>query len=291
MTPEPFVILQASDLHIGSPYRPQVADALVRWVDETPCDLLALAGDFTQRAKVAEYHTARELVDRLGDRPTVVTPGNHDLPVFRVFERLVAPYKNYRAHISEALDSVRVCPRATVVCLNSTAAHRAIVNGRLSPRQMDFAARAFSEAPDEHIRIVVTHHAMVRAPDWIVDRPIPGVPGILARFREMGVDVILSGHLHRAFTASSRDIDPRSAEDEPIWLVYSGSATSSRGRARESGENTVNRIEIHQEHLLIEHFIYSRDQGVFAPFERRTAPRRGAQGGPLLERLDSIRMD
>lgn len=290
MTPDPFVILQASDLHVGSPYRPEVADALVRWVETTPCDLLALAGDYTQRAKVAEYEIVRGLLERLGDRPTVVTPGNHDIPVYRVLERIFAPFRNYRAYVSDELDSVRVLERATVVSLNSAEPHRAVVNGRLRAAQLDLAENAFARAPAGHVRIVMTHHAMVQAPDWIVDRPLPGVPAILERFRGMGVDLILSGHLHRAFTASSRDIYPHASEDGPIWLVYSGSATSSRGRAREAGENTVNRIEVHQEHLVIEHYIYSRDQGSFAPFERRTAPRRGASGGALLARLDSARM-
>lgn len=287
----PFIILQASDFHVGSVYRPEVGDALVRWVQDTPCDLLALAGDYTQRAKPGEFQEFASLLDRMGDRPTVLTPGNHDVPVYRVFERLVSPFRNYRRFISEHLDSVIRTEGATVVALCSVAPRRAIVNGRIRPRQLEFAARAFADAPDTDMRIVVTHHAMVRAPDYIVDHPLPGVDHILRRFRDMGVDLVLSGHLHRAFTASSLDIYPHEAPEGPIWLVYSGSATSSRGRARESGENTVNRIEVHQEHLVVEHYIYLRDLGSFEPFERRTAPRRGAAGGPLLMQLDDVRTE
>jgi len=289
LDPPPFVILQASDLHTGSVFRPEVADALVQWVERTPCDLLALAGDFTQRAKVREYKVFQELLRRFGDRPTVVTPGNHDVPLYRIFERIATPFKNYRRYVSDALDTVTNVDGAVVVSLCSAAPRRAIVNGRIGPHQLAFAEAAFEAAGEEDIRIVVTHHAMVQAPDYIVDRPLPGVAKVLGRFREMGVDLILSGHLHRAFTASSLDIFPHQAPEGPIWLVYSGSATSSRGRARESGENTVNRIEVHEEHLVVEHYIYSREQRSFEPFERRTAPRRGAAGGPLLRQLDEAR--
>lgn len=288
---DPFVILQASDLHVGRVYRPEVGDALVHWVRETPCDLIALAGDYTQRAKVSEFQEFAKLLERFGDRPTVLTPGNHDVPLYRMVERFIFPFRNYRRFVTDDLNSVTRADGATAVALCSMAPRRAIVNGRITDRQLAYAEEAFDSAPAGDLKIVVTHHAMVQAPDYIVDRPLPGVPYLLGRFRDMGVDLILSGHLHRAFTASSLDIYPHDASDGPVWLVYSGTATSSRGRARESGENTVNRIEVHEEHLVVEHYIYSRKQQSFEPFERRTAPRRGAAGGPLLKHLDDVRTE
>ena len=61
----------------------------------------------------------------------VVTPGNHDVPLYRVWERVFAPLRNYREFISPELDTVTKINGATVVSLNTTAPHRAIVNGRL----------------------------------------------------------------------------------------------------------------------------------------------------------------
>ncbi len=180
--------------------------------------------------------------------------------------------------------------RATVVSLNSAAPHRAIVGGRLRDAQLDFAAQAFADGPGDVHRILVTHHAMVPAPDYRRERPVPGVARILTRLRAMGVELVLSGHLHRSFVASSLDAYPHRAPEGPIWLAHSGTATSSRGRTRERGENTVNRIEVHQEHLVVEHFIYSGERG-FTPFERRTVPRRGTTGVPTPPRAIHARAE
>ena len=55
-------------------------------------DVIVASGDFTQRAKAAQFAAAREFLDRLPHVPLVVVPGNHDVPLYRVFERLFAPY-------------------------------------------------------------------------------------------------------------------------------------------------------------------------------------------------------
>src|SRR5690606_38883914 len=109
-------------------------------------DLIVVSGDFTQRAKVHEYQAARAWLDRLPQVPLVVTPGNHDVPVYRVWERLTAPYRNYRSWISPDLDTVTRIPGLVVVALNSTAPLRAIVNGRIDRAQIEFAATAFAQA-------------------------------------------------------------------------------------------------------------------------------------------------
>src|SRR5690606_21564769 len=88
-------VLHASDLQIGKPYRAWAAEALVRTAEEVTPDLVVIAGDLTQRAKPREYRLAREVLSHFGETPVVVTPGNHDVPVYRVWERLFAPYRNW----------------------------------------------------------------------------------------------------------------------------------------------------------------------------------------------------
>ena len=108
-------ILHGSDLHLGKRFKPEAADAFQKSIRALDPDLLVLSGDFTQRAKLREYQQARDYLRSLPDLPVVVTPGNHDVPLYRFWERLLAPLRNYREFISPELDTVTVVPGATVV--------------------------------------------------------------------------------------------------------------------------------------------------------------------------------
>ena len=81
-------ILHGSDLHFGKPHLPRVAAAFHEAARRAEPDAIVLAGDFTQRAKVREYRQARECFDSLPNVPVIVTPGNHDIPLYRVHESI-----------------------------------------------------------------------------------------------------------------------------------------------------------------------------------------------------------
>ncbi len=268
-------ILHGSDLHFGKPHAPDAAEAFLATVEEVAPDLIVLSGDFTQRAKVKEYRAARAYLDRLPDVPTVVTPGNHDIPLYRVFERLLDPYRNYRKWIAPDLDQVVEAPGAVVVALNSTTPRRAIVNGRLEESQLDFARRAFGDAPSGSIRIAVMHHHLAPAPDYEGDRPVPNARGILDAFFEMGVELVLGGHLHRAYIGNSLDVYPGNDRDRGIVIVQSGTTTSRRGRARESTKNSCNVIRVLEDRLEVVHYMHFSELRGFAPFSVHAFPRWG----------------
>jgi len=61
-----------------------------------------------------------------------------------------------------------------------------------------------------------------------------GAEAALRCFERWGVDLILGGHLHRAYTACPRDGFPEIGDSE-ILIVECGTTTSSRGRGRERG--------------------------------------------------------
>ena len=139
-------VLHGSDLHFGKHFDPDAAAIFRELVDTLTPDLIVLSGDFTQRAKLREYRAARDFLSDLPEIPVVVTPGNHDVPLYRFWERALAPFWKYRRFISRELDSVTQIEGATVVSLSSAAPRRAIVNGRLRKAQILFAARAFQGA-------------------------------------------------------------------------------------------------------------------------------------------------
>ncbi len=266
-------ILHASDLHFGKAYDPEAARAFRLALEELVPDLIVLSGDFTQRAKVGEYRQARELIGALPPVPVVVTPGNHDVPLYRVWERVWAPLRNYREHISPDLDSVTRVEGVTVVALNSTAPHRTIVNGRLRDRQLRFAAGAFRDAPEGDLRVLVTHHNLQPAPDYGPYQVLPGFQGVLRALAAMGVDLVLGGHLHRGWVGRSREAYPDGSQGRRVILAHSGTTTSRRGRAGEEGANSFNLIRVARHQMEITHFLRTVGRGGFSFAATHTFPR------------------
>ena len=268
-------LVHASDVHFGEPFRPSAAEAFIAAVNRIAPDAIVISGDFTQRAKVHEYEAAAAFLKRLPDLPLVVTPGNHDVPVYRVFERLVASRRNYRRYINDELDTVTRIAGATVVSLDSTSPYTAIVNGRIRPSQLDFARAAFAASPEGDVRIVVAHHNLARAPDYDGDAAVPRAGHILKAFSEMGVELVLGGHLHRAYVSDALDVVPKEEIDVGVVIVQSGTTTSSRGRARERGDNSFNLLRVGEASIEVVRFMRFQDKGDFEPFVVHRLPRPG----------------
>jgi 3',5'-cyclic AMP phosphodiesterase CpdA len=266
-------ILHISDLHFGPPYFPEVGEALRITAGTLGPDVIVASGDFTQRAKEEQFIEARAYLDSLPDVPMIVTPGNHDVPLYRVFERIFAPYRHYRQHIKEELDYVTRVNGAVIVALNSTAPLRAITNGRISRDQLAFARDAFRDTPEDAIRIVVAHHHFAPAPDYEGGEVMPRARRAIDVFTELEVDLILGGHLHRAYIGNSLDLYPGTDRIHGITIVQSGTSTSRRGRAREREKNSFNVIRVTDEVIRITHYMYFDEAGGFASVSRHIFPR------------------
>jgi 3',5'-cyclic AMP phosphodiesterase CpdA len=268
-------ILHISDLHFGPPYLPVVGEALLQIAPTLKPNLIVASGDFTQRAKREQFEAARAFLDRLPPVPQVVVPGNHDVPLYRIGERLFDPYGLYREFIAPELDRGLVLDGAAIASLNSAAPHRAITNGRIRQHQLDFCERFFADVPSDSLKIIVAHHHFAPAPDYERDQPMPNAKRALDRFVTLGVELILGGHLHRAYIGNSLDIYPGVERERGIIIVQCGTTTSRRGRGREREKNSFNLISISHEMVRITHYMYFDDADGFAPMSRHIFPRPG----------------
>lgn len=268
-------VLHLSDLHFGPPYVPPVGEAVLRQAHELEPDAIVVSGDFTQRAKAEQFAQAREFLDRLPDVPRVVVPGNHDVPLYRVFERFFKPRELYRKYISEELDHVLRLPGAVIVALDSTSPRRAISNGRIHKDQLEFCERAFSNAPPDAVKMVVSHHHFAPAPDYERDQTMPKAQRAMDRFVQLGVEVILGGHLHRAYVGNSLDVYPGQDRDRGVIIVQSGTSTSRRGRAREREKNSFNVLRLDDKMIRVTHYMYDDADDAFSPLSRHIFPRPG----------------
>ena len=266
-------VLHASDLQCGRPFLSYAAEALVLLAQQATPDVIVLSGDLTQRAKDSEFRAAQALMERLPSVPIVVTPGNHDVPLYRVWERLATPFRNWQRVISRELDSVTSLPGGTFVALNSAAPRRAIVNGRLDQHQIEFAQREFNNAPPSNVRALVVHHHFAPTTDGSGGSPLPGAKAHVRAFESMGADLVLSGHVHQTHVTTSRDLLP-GAKEPGIPLITCGTTTSVRGRGVEEGFNSLNLVRVDLGEVEVLPHILEPSTSEFKPTASIILPRR-----------------
>jgi 3',5'-cyclic AMP phosphodiesterase CpdA len=268
-------LLHVSDVHFGPPYQPEVGEAVQRFAAKLRPTAIVASGDFTQRAKEEQFRAAREFLDRFPPVPVVVTPGNHDVPLYRVRERMFAPYDLYKRYIHPELDTVTDIAGARIVSLNTTSPLRRVVNGRIREEQLEYAHRAFDGLPDESLRIIVAHHHFAPPPDFEGGDVMRNAKRALDAFTAMKVDLIMGGHLHRAYIGNSLDVYAGTDREHGIVIVESGTSTSRRGRAREAEKNTFNVLRLDRRTIRVTHYMYFHDVGDFVPTSRHLFFRRG----------------
>jgi 3',5'-cyclic AMP phosphodiesterase CpdA len=256
-------ILHISDLHFGPNFLPDRAEAVLRIVNTRRPELVVVSGDLTRRAKPDQFRQARAFLDRL-DVPVAVTPGNHDVPLYRVFERFLAPHRNYQEFISDELNTVHRLPGLTVVCVDSTRRFT-FTNGRIRRWQLEFAARAFAESAADELKVVVTHHHLAPPPDFEGGNVMPGARRAIEAFTDMGVHLILAGHMHRSYIGDSLDFFPGRDRERGIVIVQCGTTTSARGRGRERLKNSLNYIGVSESEIRISHYLWRSSKDAFWP--------------------------
>ncbi len=274
-------ILHVSDLHFGPPYLPKVGEALLRIAPTLEAHAIVVSGDLTQRAKAEQFEAARKFIDQLPPLPRMVVPGNHDVPLYRVWERVSTPHALYQKYITEDLNPVMQIPHAILVGIDSTSPYTALSNGRITQEQLDRCVTMFKETPNGAARIVVAHHHFAPAPDNLRDSRMQRAERAMRQFDELKVDLIMGGHLHRAYIGNSLDFYPGLDRDRGIIICQSGTTTSRRGRGREREKNSFNIVEIGRKTIQITHYMYFSTEDGFEPTSRHTF-RRGTSELPAV---------
>ena len=226
-------VAHLSDVHFGA-HDPAVVAGAEAWLAEHRPDLVVISGDFTQRARVAQYQEAGAFLDRLEalGLKTLGVPGNHDVPLYDVLRRFARPLHRYRRYIDDDLCPWFESDRLAVLGIN-TARSLTVKDGRINREQMALIRDRFRTVPDDRTKILVTHHPLFAMP--IVDEGMSKVVGrhedALEAVCEAGVHILLAGHFHRHFTGSARKMVKTAG---PALVIQAGTATSTRLRADEA---------------------------------------------------------
>ena len=262
-------ILHISDVHFGPPHLPRVAQGVLEFIDRHHPDLVVLSGDLTQRARPEQFRQARAFVDRI-PVPTLVVPGNHDVPLYRVVERVFDPYGAYERYFSPELEPVWSDSEMLVVGIN-TAFGWTIKDGRITLLRLLEVAEIFERAPAALLKVVVAHHHMIPPPNFGSQRVLGNAYEAIDLFSTAGVDLILSGHLHQAYIGNSEEFYPKGRP--PVVILHSGTTTSNRGRGSERERNTCNWIRVDNESMIVSHYRWHHDLARFAEHSRHWYPR------------------
>jgi 3',5'-cyclic AMP phosphodiesterase CpdA len=263
-------ILHITDVHFGRHHQPDRAAGLLELAAQRRPDLVAFSGDVTKRAKRREFEQGRRFVDALA-APTVVVPGNHDVPMYRVWERALRPYGAYRRHFAPDLEPVFRDDELLVIGVN-TAWGWTIDGGRVWPRRARRLERQLVEGKGSRFAIVLLHHQMIPVPGYGSPKVMRNAMGTAQALVRGGADLVLSGHVHLSYLGSSEELGESAPGGLPV--LFSGTASSSRGRGPEKGRNSCHWIEVDVQSITIERLEWDSQVGGFIGGQVRRLDRR-----------------
>jgi 3',5'-cyclic AMP phosphodiesterase CpdA len=229
------LIAHISDTHFGTE-RAEVVSALEAMLGSAGPDLIVLSGDITQRASAVQFTAARAFLDRL-DAPVLAIPGNHDIPLFDIFARLMRPFGNYRRAFGDDLEPTFESADLLVLAVNTARAHRH-KDGEVSPAQIERVAARLATAEKGQLRVVVVHQPVfvTRAQD--VGNLLHGHQAAVHAWARAGGDLVLGGHIHLPYIQPLRQRYEDLERD--LWAVQAGTALSHR--LRDGIDNSCNLI-------------------------------------------------
>jgi 3',5'-cyclic AMP phosphodiesterase CpdA len=258
-------IALAADLHFGS-VPEGLAEELRALVDGQKPDVVVIAGDLTLRARRREFEQARIWLSAF-EAPTLVLPGNHDLPYFNLVQRFHNPFHRYR-HAANGAGLMPMIERGDGIVLgfNTTRScqpHLRWQEGSARLRDIEAAKMALSSAPADRFKAVAAHHPLLKVPGFPRAEPARRAKLALSAFAECGVDLVMSGHLHQSYAIEAE------VEGWPMLAVGAPTALSSRKRGEangfwmiEAGEATINCT------------LWLRSEVTFKPGPSRSFPRK-----------------
>jgi 3',5'-cyclic AMP phosphodiesterase CpdA len=242
-------IVHLSDLHFGR-VDASLLTPLSSKVRELSPHLVVVSGDLTQRAKPAEFREARAFLDSL-PAPRLIVPGNHDVPLYNVFQRFFQPLDKFARYISRNLEPAHVDDEMAVVGVN-TARSSVFKGGRVNEAQIARVRGILCRLPEAVTKIVVTHHPFDLPPGHGSRQLVGHAREAMQMFARCGADILLSGHLHESHASDTRlryKID-----DYAALVVQAGTATSTRDRGE---ANSFNVLNIERPRVRVERFAWT----------------------------------
>jgi 3',5'-cyclic AMP phosphodiesterase CpdA len=192
-----------ADLHFGS-VPPRLAEQLAGDLGRLQPDIIIVAGDLTMRSTRIEFADAKSWLGGL-KAPLLILPGNHDLPMWNIFERFTNPFARYSRASGSTLMPVFEDAQSFILGLNTTANWQPNLRwheGTARRRDVAAARLLLAQAPPEKVRIVATHHPLSLIEGFPRSRPVRRAARAMAMLAEQKVAMMLSGHIHQTYAVA-----------------------------------------------------------------------------------------
>lgn len=240
-------IAHISDIHFGDA-DPDVVEQLAGKIVELDPHLMIVSGDLTQRARASQFREARAFLDRM-PKPQIIVPGNHDVPLYNIFDRFINPLTKFKKYITDDLSPEFEDSKLAVFGVN-TARSLTIKGGRVSEEQVEELLRRLCRIDERKVKMIVTHHPFDLPEGFDEDDIVGRAKKVMPRLAGCGADVFLAGHLHVShITHSARRY--RLENGYSALIIQAGTAASKRERGE---ENSFNLLELDQNILTVKRF-------------------------------------
>jgi len=223
------IIVQLSDLHVGSQFLPEVFETVVKEVNELNPDVIVITGDLTNEGLMKEYEKCKSLLTKFNTKKIISISGNHDYrnTGYLLFKKFF-PFKT----VNELDDDV------VLVTVGTARPDRN--EGEVGYRQNLWLERTMKKYKDK-VKIVAMHHHLIPIPDTGSDQlTVVDAGDILRTVLDTQVDIVLCGHKHR----------PWAWNFGKLTVVNAGTATSERVRGL--FENTYNILTVSNKKVQVD---------------------------------------
>ena len=223
------IIVQLSDLHVGSQFQPELFETVVKEVNELDPDVIVITGDLTNEGLMKEYEKCKSLLTKFNTKKILSISGNHDYrnTGYLLFKKFF-PFET----VNELDDDV------VLVTLGTSRPDRN--EGEVGYRQNLWLERTMKKYKDK-VKILAMHHHLVAIPDTGSDQlTVVDAGDVLRTILDTGVDLVLCGHKHRPWIWNFGK----------LMVVNAGAATSDRVRGL--FENTYNIITISNKKIQVD---------------------------------------
>lgn len=189
-------IFHVSDLHFGTEDRAALAWFAALVAAERP-DAVIMTGDLTATARRREFTAACRWLVALGV-PVTVELGNHDMPMWNLWERFTDPYKRF-TNLERAVERPLALAGVAIVPLRTATRAQLRSNwaeGIVRPHRLAETLALLAAVPAGDLTIVACHHPLGGSG---VRHATRGGGRALAALAARGVTAVLSGHTHEPF--------------------------------------------------------------------------------------------
>jgi len=259
-------IAHLADIHFGKIAFSDIVPALLEDVRSCRPDLVVVAGDLTQRARLKEYRKAAAMLQAFA-LPVLVVPGNHDVyPWWFPLHRLCFSLGRYRKFITNDLSPTWEKDGVAVLGINSASGWM-IQRGWCTGAERTRIHHFFSSRPPEDFCILVVHHPLTTMQDCCARDVALGGKQTLRAAAYAGVDLILCGHWHLSYTGMCSD---------DMVIGVTGTVTSNRWRLPQHECNQYHVLEILSDHFLVRERRYNVREKRYAEVRHHRFERTGA---------------